>query len=423
MARGRREDVIGTATLPAYARTVTDHSPVVDVSVERFVAGGEALGRRSDGRIVLVDGGLPGERVGVEVVERRGTLHGTVVRIDQASPARVEPVCRHVADGCGGCDLAHLDHDAQIPAKVEVVRDAMARLGRWSDPVIEPGPALGPWSFRTSLRVAVVDGRASLRSRATHDAVPVPDCAIVHPLLAELVRDGEFGDATEVELRVGAASGERMAVVTPDRTGTRLPDDVLVVGADELRSGRRAWIHEEVAGRRWRISADSFFKTRPDGAAALVDVVSTMVDDVLSADGGTLVDAYCGVGLFSGCLLDGRPGWRGVAVERGKSSVADARINLADLDVRVVSTAVERFRAPAARVVVADPSRRGLGDGAVGALSATDAERLVLISCDAAAAGRDVALLTAAGLRPQRSVVVDLFPHTHHVEVVTLLGR
>ncbi|MBU3701074.1 MAG: RNA methyltransferase, partial [Acidimicrobiia bacterium] len=187
--------------------------------------------------------------------------------------------------------------------------------------------------------------------------------------------------------------------------------------------GRRAWIHEEVVGRNWRISAGSFFQTRPDGAAVLVDVVSGMVGDAMAGDEGLLLDAYCGVGLFAGSLLDGRSGWRAVAVERGHSSVADARINLADLDVKVVRSGLERFRAPAARVVVADPSRRGLGARAVEVLAATGADRFVLISCDAAAAGRDVALLGRAGYRPRRSVVVDLFPHTHHMEIVTVLGR
>lgn len=400
-----------------------DHSDVVDVTIERFVAGGAALGRRDDGRIVLVDGALPDERAAVAVTERGGTLHGTVVRIAEPAPSRIEPHCRHVAEGCGGCDLAHMEHAAQLPAKVEVARDAMIRLGRWTDPSIEAGPSLPPWSFRTALRAAVVDGRAALRSRSSHDAVPVPDCAIVHPLLAELLAEGDFGSATEVDLRIGAATGERMAVVGPNRTGVLVPDDVLVVGADELRAGRRAWIHEEVAGRRWRISAGSFFQTRPDGAAVLVEVVSAMVGDVLAADDGVLVDAYCGVGLFAGCLLHGRTGWRAVAVERGHSSVADARINLADLDVKVVRSGLERFRAPVARVVVADPSRRGLGARAVEVLATTGADRFVLVSCDAAAAGRDVALLRRAGYRPLRSVVVDLFPHTHHLEIVTALGR
>ena len=73
--------------------------------------------------------------------------------------------------------------------------------------------------------------------------------------------------------------------------------------------------------------------------------------------------------------------------------------------------------------MIADPSRAGLGRAAVKVLTSTGAGRLVLISCDPASAGRDVALLTEAGYRATESVVVDLFPHTHHTEVVTSFDR
>ena len=104
-----------------------------------------------------------------------------------------------------------------------------------------------------------------------------------HPLLDELIVEGDFADAAEATLRVGAATGERLALIAPSRDGVRLPDDVRVVGADELAAGKRAWIHDVVAGRTWRISAESFFQTRPDGAAALLDVVRTLAADVLDA--------------------------------------------------------------------------------------------------------------------------------------------
>ena len=102
-----------------------------------------------------------------------------------------------------------------------------------------------------------------------------------------------------------------MAIVAPTVDDVDLPDDVIVVGADELLAGRRAWIHEEVAGRRWRISAQSFFQTRPDGAAALVDAVVRAAGADL--DGARVVDAYAGVGLLTAaCRRTAVPGrcWR-----------------------------------------------------------------------------------------------------------------
>lgn len=393
------------------------------VRAERLVAGGAALSRRDDGRIVLVDGALPGEVVEVTVGRRHGADRGTVLTIVEPSPERITPLCPHVADGCGGCDLQTLGPAAQVAAKVDLVADSLVRNGKWKEPAVRPGPALDPWGFRTTLRLAVVDGRGALRKAASNDVVALDHCLVAHPLLDELIVEGRFPGASEVTLRVGAATGERLALVAPTAVGVSLPDDVHVVGADELTSGAEAFVHDDVAGRRWRISAGSFFQTRTDGAAALVGVVRAIAADVLDRDGGVLFDAYSGVGLFAGALLGGRDGWRAVTVESNASSVADARVNLADLDARIVETTVERLKPPRADLVVADPSRIGLGAEGAGVVAATRAERIVLVSCDPGAAGRDVGLLKSRGYRPIEAIVVDLFPHTHHTEVVTRLDR
>jgi 23S rRNA (uracil1939-C5)-methyltransferase len=429
--RGRdRADESGEARTYAAVVTSTHHaSDTVLVRAERLVAGGTALSRRADGQIVLVTGALPGELAEVTIDTRHGADRGTVVRIVEPAPDRITPTCPHVFDGCGGCDLAAFEHAALGNAKVELVTDSLRRIGHWVEPVVRVGPSLPPWTFRTTLRLAITNGRAGMRRAASNDVVELDHCAVAHPLLDELVADGTFGDATEVTLRVGAATGERHAVITPTSDGVRLPDDVRVVGRDELAAGKRSWIHDVVAGRRWRISAESFFQTRPDGARALVDTVTAMSADVLDAPtdasgrARTLLDAYSGVGLFAGCLLDGRDGWRVVAAESNLAAAADARVNLADLDTKVRPTTVERLRAMRADLVVADPSRAGLGPRAATVLAATGAHRIVLVSCDPAAAGRDVSLLAGLGYHPVESIVVDLFPHTHHTEVVTRFDR
>jgi 23S rRNA (uracil1939-C5)-methyltransferase len=214
----------------------------------------------------------------------------------------------------------------------------------------------------------------------------------------------------------------------PNATGVVVPDDVTVVGLDELRrrkGGRSASYHEEIAGRRWRISARSFFQPSPEGADALVAVATELAGDALGA--GPLVDFYGGVGLFAGTLgaaaraID--PSVRISLVERTGSSLADARHNLTDLGVFVRPVAVERWRPEPASLVVADPAREGLREGGVAAVVATGTERLVLVSCDAASLGRDAALLRVEGFEPVESVLVDQFAMTSHVEVVTRFDR
>src|SRR5690606_39193843 len=120
-----------------------------------------------------------------------------------------------------------------------------------------------------------------------HDVVDVDSCLVAHPLLADLLRSASFGDAAEVTLRCGARTGERLVLAAPTADGVVVPDGVVLVGEDELEGGRRAWLHEEVAGRTWRVSARSFFQARPDGAEALVDAVRAAA---AGAPEGRLVD-------------------------------------------------------------------------------------------------------------------------------------
>jgi 23S rRNA (uracil1939-C5)-methyltransferase len=395
---------------------------VLELDIEQLVAGGEGLARPPGERVVFVRGALPGERVRARVVEpHRGFERAELVDVVTPSAARVEPPCPVVERGCGGCDLQHAAPATQPAMKAATVVDALRRLGHLDDPTVVVGPLLPDEGFRTTVRAAVERGRAGFRRHHSHDVVTTDHCLVAHPLVDELIREGRFGDAREVTLRVGAATGERMAIVAPTAEDVAVPDDVIVVGADELQSGRRAWIHEEVAGRRWRISAQSFFQTRPDGAAALADAVVRAAGADLH--GARVIDAYAGVGLLSAAASISGEARTVQAVERSTSSVADGRVNLADLDVRIVRSAVERWRPSAADVVIADPARAGLGAKAVDVLVATRARVVVLVSCDAASLGRDAALLAGHGLRLEQAELVDLFPHSHHVEVVARFAR
>ena len=406
------------------AARAPDGAPPLELGIEHLVAGGSGLAHEPSGRVVLVDGGLPGEVVRVRLVDERERLaRGRVESVVVASPDRVDPPCPMVAAGCGGCDLQHAAPASQPALKAAIVRDALARPTRRGelphDLPITIAPVLPATGFRTTVRAAVVDGRAGFHARRSDDVVVIDHCLVAHPLVDEVLAEGRFPGGVEVTIRVGARTGERLVVVSPAvGEGTVVPADVRLVGADELRSGRRAWIHEEVAGRRFRISAPSFFQARPDGAEALLDAVARAIGPT-DPTADRLVDLYGGVGLFAAGL-----GWSSpVLVERSASSVADARRNLDGVGATVVRTAVERWHPSHADVVVADPARSGLGRAGVRAVAAVGARAVALVSCDPAAMARDLTLLRADGYEPTGIEVVDLFPHTHHVEAVTALVR
>ena len=397
--------------------------PNEDVAITGVAAGGEGVGRLGDGRVVFVRGALPGEQVRVTLAEaKKRFARGALVEVVEAASERVAPPCPQVGAGCGGCDWQHIAPAAQRELKARIVTDALSRIGRVEPPEVDLGPELAPEGWRTTVRAVVDDkGSAGFRLHHAHEplAVGPGGCLVAHPLVDEILREGVFpSPVREVTVRAGAATGERLVLCTPAVGDSRVPEGVPLVGADELAGGHRAWIHEVVAGRRWRISAESFFQGRPDGAGALVDAVVVAAGAALTP-GATVVDLYSGVGLFAGALYD-RTGGRVVAVESNRSAVADARINLADLDgARIVRSDVRKWHPSHTDVVVADPSRQGLGPEVVPRIAATGASALALVSCDPGALGRDAGLLAGDGWRLGSVNLVDIFPHTSHVEVVT----
>ena len=372
---------------------------------------GVGVARGCNGQVVFVEGALPGELVDAEIhtVDRRWA-RARVVDVIEASPDRVPIACEHHLEGCGGCDMIHVDSRAQMRMKASIVVDQLTRHG-----VDAPAPALRMLDGdrgRTTVRAKVVDGRAGFMARASHEVVIPEDCGAVDDAAEELLVDGRYGPADGVFIRVGARTGERLVVVDPTVEEVSVPDDVMVVGTDELDRDRRAWIHEELSGRRWRISARSFFQNRPAGAEALIDEVAETVE-ALDTD-GPLVDAYAGVGLFAGTVGAGR---KVTAIERSVDAAADARINLGD-GAKVLRIPVEKWRASPASVVVADPSRSGLGDAAVRPLLSCRPGLVVLVSCDPSSFAKDARRLIDSGYALDRWTVVDLFPLTSHIETV-----
>ena len=405
------------------------------VAITGIAAGGDGVGHLPDERVVFVRGAIPGDEVRVHVDEDRPRFaRATPVELLAAGPGRSEPPCPLVAAGCGGCGWQHVDPAHQRTLKATIVTDALVRGGRLDAstlPEVDPGAELPATAHRTTVRAAVVDGRAGLRRHHAHDVVDVSatGCLVAHPLVDEVLRDGRFGAATEAVVRAGAATGERLVVVHGDAgEDLLLPDGTIAVTAAELRAGRRVWLHEEVAGRRWRISATSFFQSRPDGAGELARAVAAAVASHPQPAGAKVVDLYGGVGLLAGAVADGlQPGAAVQVVEANRASVADARVNLADLEgARIVRADVRRWHAGPADVVVADPSRHGLGAPVVERIAATGAATVVLVSCDPGSLGRDAGDLARAGYDLDAVRLVDMFPHTPHVEVVTtwhLSGR
>ena len=387
------------------------------VRIEKVVAEGDGLGRLSDGRVVFVEGGLPGELVRIRVVKQsRDYARAVTTEIIEANSRRVEPPCPHVADGCGGCDLQHASLDLQREIKLGIVRESLERLGRIASPDVRANGLVSRVGARTTVRMArTSSGTLGFRRRRTHDVVPVDHCLVLHPELSGLVSGLSAPEGVdEVTARIGVASGERGAWWEPA--------DLSLTSSTRLDArDSTGFVHEQVMGRSFRVSMGSFFQSSPEAAAAIVGAVASAAGPPATWPSGAFVDLYGGVGLFSALVP---PSDQEVTVVEGNPlACADAVQNLSDRVARVIESRVEDWTPERAAVVVADPARDGLRARAVDVVVATETPVLVLVSCDPASLGRDARLLTEAGFEFEWAEVLDPFPHTHHVEVVSRFVR
>lgn len=371
----------------------------ITVTIDKLVGGGDGLARQDDGRVVFVPGVLPGERVVAEVVSAKKDFAKTrLVEVLETSSDRRLPPCPFVAAGCGGCDWQHIAPDAQLRLKTDIVTEALQRTARLADPTVVVGGVVAERGYRTTLRMAVgKGGRLGFRGRSSHQVVVVDRCMVAaDPVNAALASLGALTNGVdEVTIRVGLSSA-----------------------ALSVSPGDPQAVTEQVGEFAFQVSAGSFFQSGPQAAELLVDTVRQAAGDLV---GTAMIDAYGGIGLFAATV--GGPG--SVVVESNPSATADALANIAGLDIDVATSSVEDWKPDRLdrRWMVADPARAGLGREGVAAVARSGIDHLVLVSCDPVAMARDTALLVEAGFAHRSSTVLDLFPNTHHVEVVTRFDR
>jgi len=310
-------------------------------------------------------------------------------------------------------------------------------------------PGLG---WRTRVQFAVRrDGVAGLRAHRSHEVIDIGDCLIAHPAIRALdIPADDWTGATAVEVAVGsaffdnAASGDMRAVqndavivVQEDYPDDRRRGDNRGRGANRRQPGRprtrrtlvegRQYLTQYAAGRYWQVSVGGFWQVHPAAAETLSAAVLAALEP---KTGDTVLDLYCGAGLFAGVIapLVGGDG-AVVGVESDAAAVKDARQNLSEYPwVTVhradVAQAFDDGDLPPARLVVADPPRTGLAREIVDYLTGdSQAVRFGYVSCDPATLARDIALLVKGGWSLAGLRAFDAFPMTHHVECVALLTR
>jgi 23S rRNA (uracil1939-C5)-methyltransferase len=396
--------------------------------------GGAALGRH-EGKVVFVPYALPGETVRAEVVEDRDRYaHARLLEVLEPAPERVLPPCPYFGpQGCGGCQWQHVAYEAQLRFKAQIVADQLSRIGRLTDPPVEPTvPDPSGWTYRNQARFhPAPEGGLGFRTASGHRVVPLETCPILHPLLADLFEDLDLDlpGLTALTLRAGTETGERMLIF---ETETDEPPSILLdlpVSCVLLLEDGTAvnlignnHLTETVDRHTYRISASSFFQANTPQAAQVVRLVLESLD---LKGNEVVLDGYCGVGLFT--LPVAELAGLVIAVEAHPPAVEDLLENTAGMEnVEVVEGQVEAALAGLEEpldAALVDPPRTGLDREALEGLVAAAPRRVVYVSCDPATLARDGRRLAEAGYRLIRAHPVDMFPQTYHIETVSLWDR
>ena len=392
----------------------------IELTLTGFASGGKAVGHAPDGRVVFVEFGIPGERVIAEITDSHASyMEATAVLVLEASEDRIVPPCAYFGK-CGGCQLQHIAYDRQLELKAEVVRDQLRRIGRFSseevDALVRPMLGMGePWGYRNHNRFTVRrDGEIGFMQRGTHRFMRIDECLIAHPRVNEVLQAAQDHtmQARQLSVRVGVNTDDEM--VQPHlhwRPGPR----------PKLASGQANYT-ERLNGVDYRVSGPAFFQVNTVQAERLVALV---VDHVLEAKAHVVVDAYAGVGTFAAQLASSVD--HVVTIEESAAAGDDAAVNLKPFTnvTRIVGKVEATLpgMTPSPDVVVIDPPRSGLYPGVIDAIIDSAAKRVVYVSCDPGTLARDLRIFVDGGFTIREVQPVDMFPHTAHIENVTVLDR
>jgi 23S rRNA (uracil1939-C5)-methyltransferase len=407
-------------------RIVPETAPVtvgaeLETRIERIVPGGFGLGY-GGGRTLFVARAAPGDRLRVRVEREQGRMaHASIVEVLEPGPDRVEEPYP-LLSRCGA-DFQQLRYEAQLQAKGEMIADSLRRIGgiALEAPVrVAPSPVVWGYRARAEWRhdpAMMALGYLETGSRRVvdlpQDPFFVPALAERYARLRERLREGRLPEwATELR---AAAGDDGISFAPPLELPQPLP------------------IHTTVAGERYAYDADCFFQVNP----FLLDDLVAEALRFAPAPGASrgpesrlALDLYCGVGLFT--LPLARRFARVIGVEGQPRAVEFAQRNLAAAglgNVRLETASLERWLEGAYRTygrvpfVLLDPPRSGLPPHGLRMLPRLRAARISYVSCDPATLARDLKALLGAGYALETVAAFDMFPQTHHVEMVAHLTR
>ena len=406
-------------------------SETYEITLTTLTYGGDAMGQLDDGRAVFVPLGLPDERVRIRLTEeKRDFTRGEIVEIMQAAPERIQPRCKHFGR-CGGCHYQHMAYDMQLKAKADILRGQLQRIGKIENPLVQPTVASSnEWNYRNHIQFHLnADGTLGFQAPASNKIIPISECHLPEVSINSLWPQLEFKPNRGIK-RVSIRSGaddELMLVLESDSPETLelemetnisvahvFEDNAIVIAGNDHNTLK-------ILDRKFHVSPNSFFQVNTNMAEKMVKHLL----DRLPISQFTILDVYCGVGLFSAFLAPKCEHLTGI--ESSPSACDDFVINLDEFNNVELYEDLAEHVLPTLKVkpdiILVDPPRAGLAKEALDAIVKLKPRIVAYVSCDPSTLARDARRMINGGYKLVDVTPFDLFPQTFHIESIGFFER
>jgi 23S rRNA (uracil1939-C5)-methyltransferase len=421
--------------------------------IESLDAEGRGVARNPEGKVVFVEGALPGEEVSFELLKQKSKFEvGRLTAVHKQSNTRVEPRCPHFGV-CGGCSLQHADARTQMAAKQRWLEENLARIGKVAPETMLPIVYGEDWHYRrrARLRARLVDttggALVGFREKRSSYVTEMRECHVLPLEISRLILPLR-GLVEKLSVRarmpqVEVAVGDQAAVLVFRHLDPLTREDADLLKAFAKTHAIHVWLQAggPETARPFEPAQSELYYDLPEFGVRLrfgptdFTQVNQGVNRILVAravrllepqPGERIADLFCGLGNFS--LPLARRGAHVVGFEGSAALVARARANAAANGLVAQFEVMNLFEpnlapyGPFDKLLI-DPPREGAVE-ILKALPQAWPRRIVYVSCDPATLARDAGILVhAQGFRLSAAGVVNMFPHTAHVESIAVFDR
>lgn len=381
----------------------------VNIEIESVAFGGEGVGR-VDNFVVFVPFAAPGDELEIEIVQRKKNFaRGRILNISSPSKTRVDPLCRYY-ENCGGCCYQHIKYESQLAIKKKQVIDAFEKIGGIAAPPVR--------EIIASPQMYHYRGKAKLHALKNANGMQFGFMDVSGGKVVDIERC-EIADET---------INEKIRALRASQAKAPGAEDKHTIWSGKSLSGkeRKETIARVVKSKEFLVPREGFFQANLYLTDKLVDEVCAAVKNEKIS---TLIDAYCGGGLFSVFLSPYVENI--IGIEQDAASVDCAKINASKSgakNVNFLQGDVEEilpgeFLSPEHKtdMVLLDPPRVGCSPAVLKSICSMMPRKIIYISCNPATQARDMKYLREQGYKLQSLQPLDMFPQTQHTEVIGIL--